>query len=123
MHDIIYHAIDDVKALMTALLDKIPQETDKGKAEVKATFKSSHHGVIAGCQVIEGVIHRNHHVRIRRDKDVVWKGQIASLKRVKEDVREVAKGIECGILLYNFNEVLPGDIIEAYEITYLTQEI
>ncbi len=73
--------------------------------------------------MIEGVIHRNHHVRIRRDKDVVWKGQIASLKRVKEDVREVAKGLECGILLYNFNEVLPGDIIEAYEITYLTQEI
>lgn len=123
MHDIIYHAIDDVKAMMKALLDKIPQETEKGKAEIKATFKSSHHGVIAGCQVIEGSIIRNNPVRLRRGKEVVWKGQIASLKRVKEDVREVTKGLECGILLTNYNDSLPGDIIESYEITYLTQEL
>ncbi len=123
MHDIIYHAIDDVKALMKALLDKIPQENEKGKAEVKATFKSSHHGVIAGCQVIEGSIIRSNPVRLRRGKDVVWKGQISSLKRVKEDVREVTKGLECGILLTNFNDSQPGDIIESYEITYFTQEL
>lgn len=123
MHDIIYHAIDDVKALMKALLDKIPQENEKGKAEVKATFKSSHHGVIAGCQVIEGSIVRSNPVRLRRGKEVVWKGQISSLKRVKEDVREVTKGLECGILLVNNNEILPEDIIESYEITYLTQEL
>jgi translation initiation factor IF-2 len=123
MHNIIYHAIDDVKDLLSGLLDKIAQETEKGKADVKATFKSSQHGIIAGCIVTEGVIARNHSIRLRRDKEVVWKGTIASLKRVKDDVREVAKGLECGILLNNFNEVQEGDILEAYEITYITQEL
>lgn len=123
MHDIIYHAVDDMKALLVGLLDRISKETDKGKAEVKATFKSSHHGLIAGCQVIDGTIHRNNSVRVVRGKETIWKGSIASLKRVKEDVREVSKGLECGILLQGFSEVLPGDILEAYEVTYLTQEL
>lgn len=123
LHDIIYHAIDDIKVLMTNLLDKIPQETEKGKAQVKATFSSSHHGTIAGCQVIEGSITRSSTIRVRRGKDVIWKGGITSLKRVKEDVKEVAKGLECGILLNNFNEVKQDDILEAFEITYLTQEL
>lgn len=123
LHDIIYHAVDDVKAIMAGLLDKIAQETEKGKAIVKAIFKSSQHGLIAGCQVTDGVIARNHHIRIIRGKDMIWKGTISSLKRVKEDVREVAKGLECGILIANFNELKDGDIIESYEVTYLTQEL
>jgi translation initiation factor IF-2 len=122
-HDIIYHAIDDVKALMLTLLDKIPQETDTGAALVKATFKASQLGVIAGCQVTEGTIKRNHFIRVIRDGHVVWKGPIASLKRVKEDVREVSKGYECGILLQNFNEIKEADILQAYEITYLDQQL
>lgn len=123
LHDIIYHAVDDITDIMSGLLDKIAQETEKGKAVVKATFKSSHAGVIAGCQVSEGVIQRNNHVRIRRNNEVIWKGSISSLKRVKEDVREVTKGLECGILLNNFSQVQEGDIIEAYEITYISQEL
>lgn len=123
LHNIIYHAIDDVKDLMSGLLDKIAVETEKGKAEVKAIFKSSHYGIIAGCIVTEGSIHRNYQVRLKRDKEVVWKGPIASLKRVKEDVREVAKGLECGIVLSGWTNVLEGDSIEAYEITYITQEL
>lgn len=123
LHDIIYHAVDDVKMLMAGLLDKIPQETEKGKALVKAIFKSSQHGMIAGCQVIEGTISRGNMIRVVRDKKVIWKGGIASLKRVKEDVKEVAKGLECGILLTNFNDAMENDIFEAYEITYLTQEL
>lgn len=123
LHNIIYHAVDDMKVIMGGLLDKIAQETEKGKALVKATFKSSHAGVIAGCQVIEGSIHRNYNVRVRRGAEVVWSGTIASLKRVKEDVREVQKGFECGILLNNYNDVLENDIIEAYEVTYITQEL
>lgn len=123
LHDIIYHAIDDVKVLLGGLLDKILQETDKGKAEVKATFKSSQHGIIAGCIVTEGAIHRNHSIRINRGGNIVWKGTISSLKRVKEDVREVMKGLECGIVLNNYNEVQEGDILEAYEITYISQEL
>lgn len=123
LHDIIYHAIDDVKKIMVGLLDKIALETDKGKAEVKATFKSSHLGIIAGCQVIEGTITRNHQIRVRRKDEIIWKGSIASLKKVKEDVREVQKGFECGILLNGFSSYEVGDILEAYEITYITQEL
>lgn len=123
VHDIIYHAIDDVKELMLGLLDKIPQETDTGKALVKATFKASQLGIIAGCQVLEGTIKRNNHIRVMRGSEQVWKGPIASLKRVKEDVREVSKGVECGILLHNFNDVKEGDVLQAFEITYLQQQL
>jgi len=122
-HDIIYHAVDDVKALMTELLDKIAEENEKGKAEVRTVFKSSQLGLIAGCIVSEGTIHRNNHVRVIREGEMVWKGSIASLKRVKEDVREVQKGIECGILLQGFKDIQEGDIIEAYEINYISQEL
>lgn len=123
LHNIIYHAIDDIKLLMAALLDKIALETEKGKAVVKATFKSSHLGIIAGCVVSEGIIHRSNAIRLRRGKDVIWKGSISSLKRVKEDVREVAKGLECGIVLNGFTDYLEGDVLEAYEVTYITQEL
>lgn len=123
LHNIIYHAVDDVKELMRSMLDKIPQENDMGSAVVKAVFKSSQLGLIAGCQVVDGFIKRNHLVRVVRGNDVIWKGTINSLKRVKEDVREVQKGIECGILLNNFSDFKEGDIIQAYEITYLEQEI
>ncbi|MGA8164286.1 MAG: translation initiation factor IF-2 [Waddliaceae bacterium] len=122
-HDVIYHAIDSIKALMTALLDRIAQETDKGKAEVKAVFKASQLGKIAGCLVTEGVIHRNHLIRVIRDGQLIWSGSVASIKRVKEDVREVQKGVECGILLSNFNNIEVDDILEAYEITYISQEL
>lgn len=123
MHDIIYHAIDDVKSILAGLLDKIAIETEKGKAFVKATFKSSQHGVIAGCQVSEGTIHRNNQIRLMRDGVQIWKGGISSLKRVKEDVREVSKGLECGIVLNGFNDAKENDILEAFEITYITQEL
>ena len=123
LHDIIYHAVDDVRSIMLSMLDKIPQETDIGEAEVKATFKASQLGVIAGCIVTEGTIKRSAHVRQVRDQKVVWKGPIHSLKRVKEDVREVSKGYECGIVLQNNNEVKVGDLLQAFEITYLEQEL
>jgi translation initiation factor IF-2 len=123
MHDIIYHAVDEVKEIMLSLLDKIPQETDMGQALVKAVFKSSQIGHIAGCQVTEGLIKRSFHAKLLRNKEVIWKGPIASLKRVKEDVREVSKGYECGIVLQGFSDVKEGDIIQAYEITYLSQEL
>lgn len=123
LHDIIYHAIDDVKVIMKGLLDKIAQETDRGKAEIKAIFKSSQVGLIAGCQVIEGTIQRNYHIRVNRGGEILGKASIASLKRVKEDVREVNKGLECGIALSKFSDLQVGDILEAYEITYLTQEL
>jgi translation initiation factor IF-2 len=123
LHDIIYHAVDDVKQLMVNLLDKIPQENDLGELEVKATFKSSQLGTIAGCQVSDGLVRRNSHIRVVRNKEVIWKGPIASLKKVKEDVREASKGQECGILLHGFTDFKEGDILQAFDITYLTQEL
>lgn len=123
LHDIIYHAIDDVKLLLGNLLDKIAIETERGKLDVIATFKSSQHGTIAGCMVTEGLINRNHSIRVKRNKEVIWKGAVASLKRIKEDVREVAKGFECGVLLNGFNDFKVGDVLEAYEVTYITQEL
>ncbi|MBS0627625.1 MAG: translation initiation factor IF-2, partial [Verrucomicrobia bacterium] len=123
LHDIIYHAVDDVKAHMLDLLDKIAQENELGEATVKAVFKSSQIGNIAGCQVTDGLIRRNCHAKLLRNKEVIWKGPIASLKRVKEDVREISKGHECGIILQGFNDYKENDIIQAYEITYLQQEL
>lgn len=123
LHDVIYHLIDEVKVQMKALLDKLEQENDVGEALVKAVFKSSQLGAIAGCQVTDGIIKRTHFVRQLRNGDVIWKGKIASLKRAKEDVKEVSKGLECGILLENRTDIKEGDILQAYEITYLEQEL
>lgn len=123
LHDIIYHAVDDVKELMVGLLDKIAQEHDIGQAEVKAIFKSSQLGNIAGCQVADGIIKRSSHIRVVRNKEVVWKGPVASLKRVKEDVREVSKGQECGILLQGYSDCKVGDVLQAYDVTYYTPEL
>lgn len=123
LYDIIYHAVDEIQVLMRSMLDKIPQENDVGSAEVKAVFKSSHLGVIAGCMVTDGTIKRSSQIRLIRDKEVIWKGTIQSLKRVKEDAREVSKGYECGIVLPNNNDIKVGDLFQAYEITYLDQEL
>lgn len=123
LHDIIYHAIDDIKTMMAAQLDKIAKEEERGKLEVRAVFKASQFGKIAGCIVTEGTIHRSHKIRVIRDGQQVWVGSISSLKRVKEDVREVQKGLECGVLFEGFQNVEVGDILQTFEITYITQEL
>ena len=121
--EVIYHLVDKVKSLMADLLDKIRVETQVGNALVQATFKSSQLGIIAGCIVNEGFIKRSNMVKVVRNKEIVWQGDISSLKRVQEDVREVAKGLECGILLNHFNQIQPGDNIQSFEITYIKQEL
>ncbi|MCB1181408.1 MAG: translation initiation factor IF-2 [Chlamydiia bacterium] len=123
LFNVIYHAIDETKAIMQGLLEKLEEEKEMGKAEVQQIFKSSHLGVIAGCLVTDGVIHRNHRMRVIRSGEVIWKGAIASIKRLKEDVKEVKKGLECGILLDGFNSCQAGDLLEAYEIVLITQEL
>lgn len=123
LHDIIYHAVDDVKDIMRSMLDKLAQETPIGEAEVKMVFKASQVGLIAGCAVTEGVIKRSAHVKQMRDGKMIWKGPIYSLKRVKEDVKEVSKGYECGIVLQGKNDVKEGDTFQAFEITYLEQDL
>lgn len=121
--NIIYQILDDVKELMLQTLDKVRKETEAGTAEVKQVFKSSQLGLIAGCQVADGTIKRNQYAKVIRDNEVIWEGNIASLKRVKEDVKEVAKGLECGILLEKFSDFEPGDEIKTFDITYIQQEL
>lgn len=123
LHDIIYHAVDDIKALMTALLDKIEEESDTGSAEVQAIFKSSHLGIIAGCIVKDGTIHRNNFIKQIRNGEEIWKGKLSSIKRVKEDVKEVQKGLECGIVLDGQKDIEVGDILQAFELIYHEQEL
>lgn len=121
--DIIYQIIDDVKEMMLQSLDKVRQETEKGTAEVKQVFKSSQLGLIAGCLMTDGTIKREYHAKVVRDGNIIYEGDIASLKRVKEDVKEVSKGLECGILLKKFSDYQEGDLIKGFEITYIQQEL
>lgn len=122
-HNIIYHATDDIKEQMRLLLDKVPEEKVSGSATVQATFKSSHLGIIAGCVVDEGTISRTNVAKLIRGGEKVWQGSIDSIKRVKEDVKEVSKGIECGICLKGTNEVQEGDKIECFEVIYHEPEL
>ncbi|SHJ44434.1 translation initiation factor IF-2 [Tepidibacter formicigenes] len=111
---IIYKAIEDIQAAMKGMLDPEFIEEDLGKAEVRATFKVSGVGTIAGCYVLNGKIARNAKVRLVRDGIVVHEGELSSLKRFKDDAKEVASGYECGIGLEKYNDLKEGDIIEAY---------
>ncbi|WP_201456866.1 translation initiation factor IF-2 [Chlamydia sp. 17-3921] len=120
---VIYHAVDAVKEMMTALLDPIAEEKDSGFSEIKEIFKSSQLGTIYGCLVMDGTMTRNSKVRVTRNKEVLWKGTLSSLKRVKEDVKEVKKGLECGILLEGYQQAQVGDILQCYEIIYHPQTL
>jgi translation initiation factor IF-2 len=122
-HSIIYHAIDEVKELMRSTLDKLEEEVDIGKAKVIATFKSSQLGLIAGCLIEDGIIKRNSNIRVKRNNAIIFKTKVNSLKRLKEDVKEVKNSQECGILLNNFTDIQIGDIYEAYDINYIEQEL
>lgn len=121
--DIIYQIIEDVKQIMLDSLDKVRQETEKGTAEVKQVFKSSQLGAIAGCLMTDGTMKRDYYAKIIRDGEVIHEGDITSLKRLKEDVKEVNKGLECGILVGKFNDYQEGDLIKGFEITYISQEL
>lgn len=123
LYDVIYHAVDKVKDLMSGMLDKLTEEQNMGCAEVRARFKVSRLGVIAGCFVAEGLIKRNHQMRVRRGDEIIWNGRIDSLKREKDDVKEVKAGMECGILLNGFNDLEEGDRLESFEIREITQEL
>jgi len=122
-YDVIYQLIDDIKKAMVGLLEPKLEEHITGIAEVRATFKIPKVGIVAGCYVKEGTIHRNNRVRVIRDGVVIFSGNIASLKRFKEDVREVTAGYECGLRIENFQDIKEGDIIEAFEIREVAPEI
>jgi len=116
LHSIIYKVEEEIKAAMIGMLEKIEKEKILGKADVREVFRVPRVGAVAGCMVIDGLIRRNARARLIRDGVVTWEGNIASLRRFKDDVSEVREGFECGIGLENFNDIKVADQIEAYII-------
>jgi translation initiation factor IF-2 len=114
LHTVIYELIDELRKAMTGLLEPTFKEVSSGRAEVRDTFKVPKVGTIAGCHVIDGVIPRGASIRLLRDNRVIHEGKIASLRRFKDDASEVRAGFDCGIGLERFQDLKPGDIIEAY---------
>ena len=123
LYSIIYDAVNDIRDAMEGLLAPTLREKHLGRLEVRETFNVSKVGTIAGCMVIDGKVHRNAQVRLVRDSIVVWEGALNSLKRFKDDVKEVATGYECGIGLEKYNDIKVGDIIEAYEMEETKTEL
>lgn len=114
-YSIIYDAIDDLKDAMEGMLSPELKEQVTGNAEIRETFKISKIGTIAGCMVTDGKIYRKSQIRLIRDGVVIYTGELDSLKRYKDDVREVSKGYECGLQIKNYNDIKEGDIVEAFE--------
>lgn len=115
-YDIIYKLVEEIKSAMAGMLAPVSKEVYLGQAEIRQTFSVPKVGVIAGCMVTDGKMQRNGGIRILRDGVVVYTGKIASLRRMKDDVKEVAKGFECGIGLENFNDIKIGDVLECFEL-------
>ena len=116
LYNVIYNAIDDIESAMKGMLDPIYEEKVTGHAEVRSTFKASGVGTIAGCFILDGMVERNCSVRITRNDDLIFEGKLASLKRFKDDVKEVKNGYECGMVFENWSDLREGDRIEAYKM-------
>ena len=122
-YNVIYDIVEDIRSAMEGLLSPELRENTIGTAEVRNLFKVPKIGVIAGCHITSGKIRRNADVRIVRDSVGIYKGKISSLKRFKEDAREVEEGFECGLGIENYNDLKVGDVIEAYEIIELAKTL
>lgn len=115
-YNIIYDAIDEIRAAMSGMLAPEKRESILGLVEIRQVILVSKVGAIAGCFVLEGLVRRGSSARLLRDNVVVWTGEIDSLKRFKDDVKEVKNGFECGLTLKNFNDVKEGDQLEIFEV-------
>lgn len=123
LYRVIYDAIEDVKAAMSGLLEPEYREVMLGRAEIRKIFRASRIGTIAGCYVVEGKIERDAGARVVRDGIVVYEGKLESLKRFKDDVKEVLQGYECGLAMEKFNEIQEGDVIEAFSIETIKRQL
>jgi translation initiation factor IF-2 len=123
LYNVIYDALNDVRKAMEGLLEPIYEERLLGRAEVRQIFNISRVGVVAGSFVLEGKITRGSHARLVRDKEKIHEGSITSLKRLKDDVREVTSGFECGITIGDFRAFTVNDIIEAYVTEKVTAHL
>ena len=115
-YSIIYDAVDEIKVMMGGLLAPEQKEEITGLVEIRQVFKVSRIGNIAGCMVVEGIIRRASKIRLLRDNKVVWTGELDSLKRFKDDAKEVRETFECGLSLKNYNDIAEGDRLEAFEV-------
>jgi len=122
-YDVIYNVLEDIRLAMTGLLDPVYKENVIGRADIKEIFRVPRVGAVAGCHVTDGHIERNAKVRLLRDEVVIFDGTMASLRRFKEDVKEVQSGYECGIGLENFQDIKPGDVFEAYQMEEVQAEL
>jgi len=122
LYSVIYSLTEELAKAMTGLLQPTYREEELGRAEVRETFRVSKVGTVAGCRVVEGVITRSAKARLLRDNVVVWEGSLASLKHFKDDVNEIKSGSECGIGLERFQDIKPGDIIEAFRTVEVARE-
>lgn len=116
LYDIIYKAVEEMEAAMKGMLDPVYEEKITGTAEIRKLFKFSKVGTIAGSYVTDGVIKRDSNVRVIRDGVTIYDGKINSIQREKDTVKEVKKGLECGITIENYNDLKEGDVFEAYEM-------
>jgi translation initiation factor IF-2 len=123
LHSIIYELQDEIKRAMTGLLEPTIKETYQGRAEVLETFRIPKVGTVAGCRVSDGLIKRDSEVRLLRDNVVVFKGKIGSLRRFKDDAREVHNGMECGMSIANYGDIKVGDVIEAFVTERIAAEV
>lgn len=115
-YTIIYEAVDEIRLAMQGLLSPVEKEKYLGRAEVRATFQVPKVGTVAGCGVVDGILTRKANVRLLRESKIIFDGKLSSLKRFKDDAKEVREGFECGMGIEKFNDIREGDIIEAYEI-------
>lgn len=123
LYKVIYDAIEDVRKALEGMLEPVEREVTLGTAEIREVFKISRIGSVAGCMVLTGKLNRNAHVRLIRNDVEIYDGKLASLKRFKEDVREVQSGYECGLSIDGYNDIKEGDIVEAYEIIMEAQTL
>ena len=122
-HNIIYDAVDEVKAALSGMLTPDKKEEITGLVEIRQVFLVSKVGAIAGCMVLDGIVRRNSRVRLLRDNVVIWTGELDSLKRFKDDVKEVKGGFECGLSLKNNNDIQEGDQLEIFEVTEVARTL
>ncbi len=123
LYKVIYDAIEDVEKALEGMLEPVQKEVVTGALEIREVFKISRIGSVAGCYVLNGKINRNSNVRLIRNDVEIYDGKLSSLKRFKDDVREVQAGYECGLTIENFNDIKQGDIVEAYEIVMEAQTL
>jgi translation initiation factor IF-2 len=122
-YNVIYNAVDEVKAALSGMLAPESRETILGLVDIREVFRISKVGAVAGCYVLEGLVRRNARVRVLRDHVVIHDGELDSLKRFKDDVREVKAGFECGLTIRSFNDIAVGDQVEAYEVVEIARSL